>query len=269
MRPPRSLLFVPGSRPERFEKAAASGCDAIIIDLEDAVAPADKDRARTATVDYLRAGTCSCQTIVRINPLGTFLGLQDCLALADAAPDYLMVPKAEVAGDLILLDRILKDRGVASRIIALVESAAGVMEASAIARATPSVAALMFGAADYAADIGLQVGTFQPDYVRNTIVNAAAAAAGVVAIDSPFFDIKDPEGLEEECEQTRMLGFFGKAAIHPGQIPAIARIFGPKPDDLERAERIIAAAPDGVGVLDGKMIDIAMVRWAQRVLGAA
>lgn len=264
---PRSWLFTPGSRPDRFAKAAATAAEALILDLEDAVAEDRKLEARGHVVAFLESRPAiGQQVIVRINPLSRAVGLEDLAALARLAngPDYVLIPKAEEPADLALAARVLEDSGSSARLAALVESARGVARAAELAERTPRLAALMFGAADYAADLGQQVGIFQPDFARATLVNAAAAG-GIAAIDSPFFAIDRPEGLSAECRKSRALGFYGKAAIHPAQIEAIGEAFAPTPAERELARRILEAAPDGVGVLDGKMIDIAMVRWARQV----
>jgi citrate lyase beta subunit len=174
-----------------------------------------------------------------------------------------VVPKAEEPVELALAAQVLGETPGPPALVALVESARGVARAPLIVEA-PRLAALAFGAADYAADLGQQVGAFDPAWARAAIVNAAAAG-GVVAIDSPFFAVDRPDALTAECRLSRRLGFHGKAAIHPGQLAAIADVFSPSADEQALARRILEAAPDGVGVLDGKMIDIAMLRWARRV----
>jgi citrate lyase beta subunit len=264
---PRSWLFTPGSRPDRFEKAAASAAEALILDLEDAVAEDRKTEARGHVIAFLESRPqIRQQVIVRINPLSRAVGLEDLAALARLAngPDYLLVPKAEEPVELALAAKVLDEAGAKARLAALVESARGVARAAEIAERTPRLAALMFGAADYAADMGQQVGAFQPDFARASLVNAAAAG-GVAAIDSPFFAIDKPDELAAECRKSRALGFYGKAAIHPAQLEAINDVFSPTAAEREQARRILEAAPDGVGVLDGKMIDVAMVRWAKRI----
>ncbi|WCT75180.1 aldolase/citrate lyase family protein [Sphingomonas naphthae] len=264
---PRSWLFTPGSRPDRFAKAAATGADALILDLEDAVAEDRKVEARGHVIAFLDSAPAIAQAIaVRINPLGRAVGLEDLAALArlSRAPDYILVPKAEEPAELALVARVLDDAGSTARIAALVESARGIANAPALARATPRLAAMLFGAADYAADLGQQVGSFQPDFARAALVNAAAGG-GVIAIDSPFFAIDRPDDLAAECGKVRALGYQGKAATHPAQLDPINAAFAPTADEQALARRILAAAPDGVGVLDGKMIDIAMVRWARRI----
>lgn len=262
----RSWLFTPGSRPDRFSKAAATSADALILDLEDSVAEEQKEVARAHVLDYLSNRTeTHPQVAVRINPLSRAIGMEDLAALArlEHGPDYIMVPKAEEPAELALAAKVLSDCGSHARLIALVESAHGVAQASKIAR-QPQMAAILFGAADYAADMGQQVGSYRPDFARATIVNAAAAG-GIAAIDSPFFAIDKVEELTAECIEVRALGYHGKAAIHPAQLEAINASFAPTSEEVEQARRILAAAPDGVGVLDGKMIDIAMVRWAKRI----
>lgn len=264
---PRSLLFTPGSRPDRFLKAAATDADALILDLEDAVAPADKDAARAHVVGFLNdRPQIRQQIVVRINPLDRIWGLQDLAALASIArgADCLLVPKAEDPAQIAALAALLRNEGSTSRLAALVESAKGVAASAQLAQADPLLSFVMFGAADYAADLGQQVGSFRADFARSMLVNAAASA-GIAAIDSPFFAIDRAEDLRVDCASARALGFHGKAAIHPSQIPAIGETFCPTDAEILHARRIIEAAPDGVGVLDGKMIDIAMVRWARRV----
>lgn len=264
---PRSYLFVPGSRPDRFAKAAATGAEALIIDLEDAVAENQKDEARHNVVSFLTARPDFHQKIVvRINPIGRACGMLDLAALAQLSggPDIILLPKAEDPAELNVLTRVLDDAGSAARLAALVETAYGITRAQDVARASARLDFLMFGAADYAADLGQQVGSFNPEYARAAIVNAAAAG-GIAAIDSPFFAIDAPDALLAECNNARFSGFHGKAAIHPSQIDVINLSFAPSEKDIQQARRILDAAPDGVGMLDGKMIDIAMIKWAKRV----
>ena len=123
----------------------------------------------------------------------------------------------------------------------------------------------MFGAADYAADLGQQVGVYRPGYARGVLVNAAASG-GIVAIDSPFFAVDRPDELRDEAGHGRAMGFHGMAAIHPAQVDIINDVYQPSEQERAQAARILEAAPEGVGVLDGKMVDIAMVRWARRII---
>jgi (S)-citramalyl-CoA lyase len=265
-----SLLFVPASRPDRFDKALAAGARAVIFDLEDSVPEAGKAEARAALTAFLAgARSGGPARVVRINRLERPEGRADLAALAALDFDAVMLPKVEAAAALDRADRVLDEAGSAAALIALIESARGVGRIEPIAEEAPTrLSALMFGAADYAADLGLQAGARRADFARERIVNAAAMA-GVAAIDSPFFDIADAAGLAEDCANARAMGFSGKAAIHPSQIGPIDAAFAFTEAETTLAARILAAGADGAAaVLDGKMIDEAIVRWARRVAAA-
>lgn len=251
----RSWLFTPATRPERFAKAAETGADVLLIDLEDAVAPRDKAAARTTALDYLaglRAGTLRA---LRINGLDTRAGIADLDALlgSAASADFLVLPKTETAGHLQILDRLLTAVGKATRLVGLIESARGLAALEAISTATPRLAGLMFGAADMSADLGA-VTAWQPlAFARGKLI-VACALGGVLAIDSPFFELHDEAGLKQEVTAAVALGFSAKAAIHPAQIGARA---------------ILAENAKGVGTVDGEMIDEAIARKARRTLAAS
>jgi (S)-citramalyl-CoA lyase len=267
----KSWLFTPATRPDRFDKAAASGADVSIIDLEDSVAPADKAEARrTALAHLAQPATVSCRRALRINSLGRRVGLADLYALLEgsACPDYLILPKTESAAEMQILDRLLAEAGKATRVIALIESAQGLAAAEAIAASTPRLEALLFGAADMSADLGAGTAWAPLAYARSRLV-AACALAGVLAIDSPFFDVKDHDGLTQETAQAVALGFAGKAAIHPNQIAAINAALTPRPEEAAQARAILAENAKGVGVVQGQMVDEAVARKARRILIAA
>ncbi|HEV3167582.1 MAG TPA: itaconate degradation C-C-lyase RipC [Isosphaeraceae bacterium] len=267
----RSWLFTPGTRPDRFDKAAASGADVSIIDLEDAVAPADKAKARqTALAHLAQPAVGSCVRALRMNGLDTRFGLADLQALLEssACPDYLVLPKTESAAHLQILDRLLAEAGKATRLVALIESAQGLAACEAIAASTPRLEALLFGAADMSADLGTGTAWAPLAYARSRLI-AACALAGVSAIDSPFFDVKDHEGLTQETSQAVALGFAGKAAIHPNQIAPINAALTPRPEEVARARAIVAENAKGVGVVQGQMVDEAVARKARRILAAA
>jgi (S)-citramalyl-CoA lyase len=267
----RSWLFTPGTRPDRFDKAAVSGADVSIIDLEDAVAPADKAKARqTALAHLAQPAAGSCGRALRMNGLDTRFGLADLQAFLDssARPDFLVLPKTESAAHLQILDRLLAEAGKATRLVALIESAQGLAACEAIAASTLRLEALLFGAADMSADLGAGTAWAPLAYARSRLV-AACALAGVPAIDAPFFDVKDHEGLTRETSQAVDLGFAGKAAIHPSQIAAINAALTPRPEDVERARAVLAENAKGVGVVDGQMVDEAVARKARRILIAA
>jgi (S)-citramalyl-CoA lyase len=267
----RSWLFTPASRPDRFDKAAASEADVSIIDLEDSVAPADKAEARrTALAHLAQRAAGSCGRALRMNGLETRFGLADLhdLLESSARPDYLVLPKTESAAHLQILDRLLAEAGNTTRLVALIESAQGLAACEAIAASTPRLEALMFGAADMSADLGAATAWAPLAYARSRLV-AACALAGVLAVDSPFFDVKDHEGLTQETSQAVALGFAGKAAIHPNQIVAINAALTPRPEEVARARAILAENAKGVGVVQGQMVDEAVARKARRTLAAA
>ena len=267
----RSWLFTPATRPDRFDKAAASGADVSIIDLEDSVAPGDKAEARRSALAHLgQPAAGSCRRALRINGLERRFGLADLQALLEssACPDYLVLPKTESAAHLQILDRLLAEAGKATRLVALLESARGLAAAGEIAAATPRLEALLFGAADMSADLGAATAWAPLAYARSRLV-AACAWAGVLAIDSPFFDVKDHDGLTQETAQAVALGFAGKAAIHPNQIAPINAALTPRPEQVAQARAILAENAKGVGVVQGQMVDEAVARKARRILIAA
>jgi (S)-citramalyl-CoA lyase len=268
----RSWLFTPATRPERFAKASQAGADVAILDLEDAVAPGDKVRARTIALDYLAENPSDgALHALRINGLDTRAGISDLDGLlgSTAAPDFLVLPKTETAGHLIILDRLLTEASKATRLIALIESARGLAAVEAIATATPRLAGLMLGAADMAADLGATV-AWKPllALVSGRLITACALA-GVMPVDSPCFDLPDEPGLKQEVVGAMALGFTAKAAIHPAQIGAINAAFTPSTEAVETARRILAENVKGVGTVDGQMVDQAVARKARRTLASA
>ena len=268
----RSWLFTPATRPDRFAKASHAGADVAILDLEDAVAPGDKARARINALDYL-AGKPSDGVLhaLRINGLDTAAGISDldALLVSSAAPDFLVLPKTETAGHLEILDRLLTAADKATRLIGLIESARGLAAVEAIASATPRLAGLMLGAADMAADLG-STGAWEPvlALVSGRLIGACALA-GVMPLDSPFFDLHDEPGLKQEVARAVALGFPAKAAIHPTQIGTINAALTPSAEAVERARKILAENIKGVGTVDGQMVDEAVARKARRTLFSA
>jgi (S)-citramalyl-CoA lyase len=267
----RSWLFTPATRPERFAKASQAGADVAILDLEDAVAPGDKVRARTTALDYLADNPSDgALHALRINGLDTRAGISDLDALlgSEAAPDFLVLPKTETAGHLEILDRLLTAAGKATRLIGLIESARGLAAVEAIATGTPRLVGLMVGAADMAADLGATTAWGPLAFARGRLI-AACALAGVSPIDAPFFNLHDEAGLKQEAAAAVALGFSAKAAIHPAQIGAINAALTPSAEAVERARAILAENAKGVGTVDGQMIDEAVARKARRTLASA
>lgn len=268
----RSWLFTPATRPERFAKASQAGADVAILDLEDAVAPGDKVRARTTALDYLAENPSDgALHALRINGLDTRAGISDLDVLlgSKAAPDFLVLPKTETAGHLLILDRLLTEAGKATRLIGLIESARGLAAVEAIATATPRLAGLMLGAADMAADLGATAAWEPLLALASGRLIVACALSGVMPIDSPFFDLHDEPGLKQEVVDAAALGFSAKAAIHPAQIDAINAAFTPSAEAVERARKILAENIKGVGAVDGQMVDEAVARKARRTLISA
>lgn len=265
----RSLLFVPGNRPERFAKAAASGADLVCIDLEDAVPPAERAAARPAIVDHVAALSAAGHGVgVRVSRLGAADGLRDVLALAAAPrpPAFVMLAKSDDAEQLRLLAGHLP--GVP--LIALIESARGIQSAPAIAAAHPQVQAVMLGGVDLCAELGCDFG-WEPLLHARSVLAAAAASAGAIAIDVPWIDVADSAGCSAETQRVAALGFAAKSCIHPSQVATVHAALAPTPEAVQRAERIVAAAgaagADAAAVLlDGRMIDRPVVLAAQRLL---
>src|SRR5277367_487176 len=267
----RSWLFTPATRPERFAKADQAGADVAILDLEDAVAPGDKARARTTALDYLaRNPSDHAAHALRINGLDTQAGISDLEALlgSSAAPDFLVLPKTETVGHLRILERLLTAAGKDTRLIGLIESARGLAAVEAIATATPRLAGLMLGAADMAADLGAATAWQPLVFARGRLI-AACALAGITPIDAPFFDLHDEVGLKHEVAAAVALGFAAKAAIHPAQVAAINAALTPSAEAVDKARAILAENAKGVGAVDGQMIDEAIARKARRTLAAA
>ena len=261
----RSLLFVPGSRPDRFEKALAADADLICIDLEDAVLPADKDAARQSVVDFISAG--NKRLCVRINPLDTETGQKDLQALSEAGPSHVMLAKCKDEAQV----RQCASRLTQSQIIGLIETIEGLNNAQQIARASDNMAALMFGGADMSAELRCEF-SYEPLLFTRSQLVMAAAQANIDLIDVPFVNIKDDEGLQQETGKVRALGFTGKAAIHPCQIASIHTAFTPTPSQIEYAREVLAAVdgPDaGVVVVNGRMVDRPIILSCQRVMALA
>ena len=267
--PRRCLLFVPGSRPERYAKAVATGADQVCIDLEDAVAPADKESARASLFAFLAETQDSRSEIgLRINPLSTELGQSDLQALAASGlnPAFVMLPKVETVAELQQADAALA--GIDTVFIAQIETPKGLLDARALATAIPRLQALMFGGFDYIVALRGRAGWdsfFHPRVQLATI----AAEAGVGCLDVPFLDIKDEAGLVNETDRVIDLGFTAKAAIHPAQVDPIQTRYLPTAGEYERAQRVIAAlaASGGEAIqLDGKLVDRPIEIAAERAI---
>ncbi len=280
----RSLLFVPGTTPERIAKAAASAADGIVLDLEDAVAPGQKVQAREWVVAALRRVDFGARArVVRVNPLDSAYGADDLSAVVPARPDALLLPKVETAEGLLRIDqavaRLEGEAGLpvgAIRFHLLIETVAGVMNVLALARGSSRNAALFFGAGDLARETrGRLVPSRTSELYALSQLLFAARATGLDAIDTPYFELQNAAGLEAHTRFGAELGYDGKALIHPSQIDVANRVFSPSAQSLAEARRIIAAydaaQAEGSGALalEGQFIDAVHVAMARELLTRA
>ena len=273
----RSVLFSPGDRPELMRKAPRTDADVFVFDLEDAVAPDRKEEAREAVNEVLADPDFDpdAEVCVRVNPIAG-AAEDDLDAVLDGLDedelDSVMLPKATEGEDIERLGRLLDERSWELPVLALIESARGVLNAPGIADATPTDA-LIFGAEDLAADLGAtrtREGT-EVLYARERVV-LAASAAGIDAIDTVFTDFEDEEGLREDTDFAIQLGFDGKLAIHPAQVPVVNEAYTPADGEIEWARRVVEAneqaEAEGRGVfeVDGEMIDAPLIAQAERII---
>lgn len=286
----RSLLFVPADAPGKLDKALGCGADALIIDLEDSVAPQRKAAARAAAAEFIATAAARSgrpRLLVRINGLDSGLADADLDAVVPAGPDAVVLPKAEGGASIMHADAKLAVRealcgrpdGVIAIVAIATETARALFSAGTYRGASARLGALTWGAEDLAADLGAEAnrdanGDFLDPYrLARSLCLAAAAAAKVEAIDTVYVDFRNAEGLRRECQAARRDGFTGKMAIHPAQVGTINEIFTPAPDAMERAKAIIeafAASPGaGVVAIGGVMFDRPHLARAERLLARA
>ncbi|MBK5911149.1 CoA ester lyase [Rhodothalassium salexigens] len=276
LRPRRSVLYIPASKERALEKAKTLDADTIILDLEDAVAPAAKEEARAQAARAVRdGGYGGRELVIRVNGLDTPWGADDLTAAAEARPHAILVPKVsdaamleDVAGRLYTLDPA---QDVA--LWAMMETPRGILNAAAIVDATPRLAALVMGTNDLAKELHSRA---MPDrqamLTSLEMVVLAARAAGLAAIDGVFGDLNDADGLARECAQGVGLGFDGKTLIHPKQLAAANTAFAPADDEIADARRIIEGwerengDAKGVVTVDGRMIEALHVDQARRLV---
>lgn len=281
--PRRSFLFAPATDLRKVDKALSLDADAVIIDLEDAVAVSEKVRARSLVVDVLsrvrRDGV-----YVRVNGVNTPWILGDFMAVLGNRPAGIMLPKAECPEEVRRVDWLIGqlEREYALppdkiELIPLIETARGVANAGAVASACFRVKRLAFGAVDYTLDMGIR---FTDDgrelfYARSQIAVASRAAGLEGPIDTVYINLKDEAGLRDDCQRARQLGFSGKLVIHPAQIAPVNEAFSPTPLEIEYAAKVVRAfdKAEATGVaavqLDGKFIDYPVAAWARRLLSTA
>lgn len=274
--PRRSLLFVPGLRPDRFRKALISGADVVCIDLEDAVAVTHKDEARALTLPlFAEENPSGCERVVRINSLDTVHGLRDVEALTrlEHVPDAVMLTKVRSASEIKLLEELLQGGRAASiKFYVTLETNQGLEDVFDIAGASPRMAGLLFGEVDLSADLRCKRTSKALLYARSRMAHAAAAFE-LDAIDVPHIHLEDMDGLRTAAEHAAELGFTGKACIHPTQVPVVHEYFTPSAEEVARAEQAVEAFKEsgssGLAVLNGLMLQKPVLRSSQRILALA
>ena len=275
----RSRLYLPGNIPKLMLNAGIYSCDAIILDLEDSVAPDKKYEARFLVRNALRSvDFFGSERMVRINQLPA--GLDDLSFVVPHSVNLIIIPKCEHADQVKAVDRriseILGKENTDIHLMPIIESALGVINAYEIASSTPNVVALAIGLEDYTADIGAERTNeaWESFYARSAVVNAARAA-GIQPIDSVFSDIENMDALAENVKQSKALGFTGMGCIHPRQVPVIHKCFNPSIGEIEKAQKIVMAFEKakeqghGVVTLGSKMIDAPVVKRAQSTIKLA
>lgn len=280
----RALLFMPGDDRRKIEKGAGLGVDSIIMDLEDGVALSRKADARAVTADALREISFGrTEKLVRVNPVSSSLWSDDLAQTLDAQPDGYVVPKVESADDVQIISAAIATAETRNgweagtiRLLAIIETARGIINLRDIAQSDSRLDALIFGAEDLAGDIGATrtADGWEVFYARSAVI-IHAKAASLQAIDTPFVDLNDLTGLTAETRRAAAMGYTGKLAIHPRQVEPIQQAFTPSAEEIARAKRLMdtyaahQAAGTGVFDLDGKMVDMPMVRAAESVLARA
>ena len=271
----RSFIFVPGLRPEMYPKALKSGVDMVCVELEDGIAPKDKQEARRKALALFEAPPAddNVEKILRINSVRERFGIEDLSAILNSKspPPAIMMPKVRTADEVVLVDQLLGEAQHLTRIHVIIETNEGLEAAHEIARASTRIDALFFGAIDMAPELRCDLSWENLLYARSRVVHAAASA-GLDVIDVPHLDLDDMEGMRIAAEQARALGFAGKGSIHPKQIPILNEVFTPSPEKIARARRVIAefeAADTGLVVIDGKLIEKPALREMYRIVAIA
>jgi citrate lyase subunit beta/citryl-CoA lyase len=279
LRPRRSVLYMPGANERALEKARALPTDALILDLEDSVAPDAKDDARKRVAAAAAGGGYGHREVtIRVNAPGTPWHADDLRAAAEAGPDAVVVPKVDSPQTVRQVAAALEAAGAPDRtaIWAMIETPVAIFDARAIASASERLTVLVLGTNDLAKELHAEhVPGRAPLLTGLSLALLAARATGRVVLDGVYNDVRNLEGFEEETLQARRLGFDGKTLIHPGQVEPCNRIFAPAPEEVDRSRRIIEAFEEatsqgrGVVTVDGRMIENLHVEQARRVLALA
>ena len=278
-RPRRSMLYMPGSNTRALEKARGLPADALILDLEDAVAPDAKTEARQNIVSALaEGGYGQRELVVRVNGLDSPWGQDDIAAIAPTAAHAILIPKVESAEMVREVERLMVGAGASETmgIMCMMETPLGILRADEIAGASPRLSCLVMGTSDLVKDLNAKhTPERSPVLTSLSLCVLAARAHGLAVVDGVHLDLNDAEGFEAQCRQGRELGMDGKTLIHPKTVAAANAAFGPSESDVAQAKRIIEAhaeatrAGKGVVVLDGKLIENLHVEDAQRTVALA
>lgn len=279
IQPYRSVLYMPGSRPRALEKARNLAADALILDLEDAVAPSEKERARALVAEAVESGGYGLRRLlIRVNGLDTEWGEADVARAAQAGPHAILVPKVERPGDIHRVVALMEQAGAPAhtRIWAMMETPRGILNAGAIAAAHPLLEGFVIGTNDLVKDLGA---AHTPDRLplltSLSLCLLAARAEGLICVDGVYNAFQDKEGLRAACVQGRDMGMDGKSLIHPDQIGVTNEVFAPSADDLALAAAQVEAFEEaeargeGVAVLNGRIIENLHVASARRLLARA
>lgn len=280
----RSLIFIPGNRPNMLQRALSFNADILMVDLEDSVPPAEKSAARDLAAQWIpQLRQAGRRVMVRLNSLDTGLPRDELTALLSPHLYGVSLGKTDSPHDLREIDRIIAPLENAAgippgqiKLIPWIESAKALVNVHQIAAALPRTIALAFGAEDYTNDMGIQRTEAGAEvHHPRAAIAIAARAAGLAALDSPYIAFRNPQGLQQDAATARQMGYTGKFAIHPDQIDPINAAFSPSPEEIAHAQRIMAAwreaeaAGRGSLSLDGKMVDIPVVKRAQNLLNLA
>ena len=271
----RSFIFTPGLKPEMFPKAIKSGTDMVCVELEDGIAPQDKNLARKLAIKLFetKQNDDGIERILRINSLREKFGIDDVQAIlnTNTPPPALMIPKVKSSEEIVLLDSLLTEKKHNCRLHIIIETNEGLEKAYDIANCSNRIDALFFGGVDMSAELRCENKWEPLLYARSRIVHAASSA-GIDAIDVPYLDLEDPEGMKKEAIKAKELGFSGKGSIHPKQIPILNEVFTPSKEVIQRAKKITSTfekANTGLVVIDGKLIEKPVLREMYIILAVA
>jgi len=275
IQPRRSFIFTPGLKPEMYPKALASGTDMVCIELEDGIAPKDKEEARKKALNLFKDKQVDdgIERIIRINSVREHFGILDLqeILISDNPPPAIMLPKVKTPDEVVLVDTLLSEKGHDCRLHVIIETNEGLENAYDIGSSSSRIEALFFGGIDMAAELRCKNEWEPLLYARSRVVHAASSN-GLDVIDVPFLDLEDMEGMKNLAIKARDLGFTGKGSVHPKQIRILNEVFTPDIHAIKRAKRILDTfrqADTGLVVIDGKLIEKPVIREMQRIVSIA